>query len=50
MADGGYLITLKCGHSFTARTDPPVGGWITCLDGHCQGQRKIVAVVAVADG
>ena len=49
-----YLLTLACGHTAPSHSDQRldgrtiVGVWITCLDGHCQGQRKITSVTEPA--
>lgn len=39
-----WLARLECGHEARLRAEPRAGGWITCTDGRCQGQRRITAV------
>jgi hypothetical protein len=42
-----WVAHLKCGHDARLQGEPRAGGWITCIDGHCQGQRRIVRVSQV---
>ncbi len=40
-AGAHWIAHLRCGHDAHLSGEPRVGGWITCVDGHCQGQRRI---------
>lgn len=42
-----WVSSLHCGHQARTRGRPRLGGWITCPDGRCQGQRRVDAVAAV---
>jgi hypothetical protein len=42
--DGTWIAHLKCGHDRHVQGEPRLPGWITCVAGHCQGQRRIVRV------
>ena len=51
MAADRWLVTLACGHEQPPEPEPGkpygkpyVGQWVTCLNGKCQGQRKVVSV------
>ena len=49
MSGERWVAHLKCGHDARLQGEPKPGGWITCVDGPCQGQRRIVAVSPVRD-
>jgi hypothetical protein len=42
-----WVSSLHCGHQARTRGRPRLGGWITCLDGRCQGQRRVDAVATI---
>jgi hypothetical protein len=39
-----WTVYMACGHTAPLCGNPKVGGYLTCLDGRCHGQRRIVAV------
>ena len=39
-----WLAVLECGHEARLRGSPAVGGYVTCADGRCQGQRRVAGV------
>ena len=42
--DPEWAVSLACGHVARLTARPPAGGWITCTEGGCQGQRRVAAV------
>lgn len=39
----GFVTRSACGHVSWNRGQASPGQWITCADGKCQSQRKVVA-------
>jgi hypothetical protein len=38
-----WTARLKCGHEARVQSEPRTGGYITCTDAPCQGQRRVTA-------
>ena len=48
-APAAWIAHLKCGHQAHLQGEPEPGHWITCVDGGCQGQRRIVRAERVRE-
>jgi hypothetical protein len=44
-----WIARLKCGHEAKVFSRPRIGGYLTCTELHCQGQRRIIGAASAGE-